>query len=144
MAMTTTEDRDGRGGDDLPGGHSPGYNVPGNLTRVAEEVFHVKVRNFAAELANRTERVAHQAHHSDPQCTADDVHEAGRRMSGSGAGDPAGRKDVLAASLMTVATVGVPVMANFLHSPLQILIFGLFILGGLVGLGLTWIGRRWR
>lgn len=140
--MTTTEDRDERGGDDLHDRHAPGYNVPGNLTRVAEEVFHAKVRNFAAELADRTERVAHQAHHSDPQHTADDVHEAGRRMGRSG--DAGSRKDAVAASLMTVATVGVTVMANFLHSQLQMLIFGLFILGGLVGLGLTWIGRRWR
>ena len=138
--MTMAEDRAGRSADNRFAERRPyGYAVPGNLTAIAQHAFHTEVRVFAAELANQTERVAHAAHRMDPLLTADDVHAARQRVGHSL--DDSGDQRVLGAGLLTVGPVGVGVMGNFLHSPLQVVVFGAFVVFGLAGLLLTWAGR---
>lgn len=118
-----------------------GYSVPAYLTRTAQHAFHTEVRVFASALADQTERVAHEAHRANPECTADDVQRARRRIDRSMT-DDSGNEGVVGASLLIVGTVGVGVMANFLHSPLQVVFFGLFLVSGIAGLLLTWGGTR--
>lgn len=51
---------------------------------------------------------------------------------------------VAAALLLTIATVGISVMAGFLHSQWQIGAFAVFVIVGIVGLVLTWRSRPQR
>jgi hypothetical protein len=51
----------------------------------------------------------------------------------------AGRPHTMDAALVTVGTVGVSVTGNFLHSILQVVVFAVLAVIGLMGLTLTWV-----
>lgn len=142
--VTSSEDGERRTGADA-GEPSPPYVVPRHITRAGRQVFDDIVREGAARLAQQLEVEADRAHRTDPQYTSDDVHAARlaceQRIREQAGVDDADRR-VLAAILLTVATVGVSAMANFLHSEWQILAFAALVIVGIVGLAMTWTSRR--
>ncbi len=133
--------------DNPPPERSPGYCIPREVTLAGAQAFKEEVQQFAAQLMQEMELDAHRAHRTDPHYTADDVREAiqahHRRISRRTRGDDSARH-VLAAILLTLSTVGVSTMANFLHSPWQIVAFALLVVAGLIGLVLTWVIVRQR
>jgi general stress protein CsbA len=141
--MTTTSDdrsTDAAGGDELPSG----YRVPRQTTAAGRHAFDEVVREFADDLAHELDVQGHRTQRTEPLRTADDVRAARqayeRRVGEELRVDAADRR-VLAAILLTLATVGVSVLANFLHSGWQIGLFALFVVAGVVGLVLTWTSR---
>ncbi len=114
------------------------------VTLAGAQAFKDEVQQFAAQLMREMELDAHRAHRTDPHYTADDVRKGirayHRRISRKARGDDSSRS-VLAAILLTLSTVGVSTMANFLHSPWQIVAFALLVVAGLIGLVLTWVIR---
>jgi hypothetical protein len=53
-------------------------------------------------------------------------------------------RSVLAAIMLTVASVGLGIMPNFLHSAWQRTLLAMLIVVGVTGLALTWAGRSIR
>jgi hypothetical protein len=83
--------------------------------------------------------------HETPELTRQHVEAAartvfGRRPGPSVSDDRQARTSLLAAILLTISSVGVGVMPNFLDEPWQVGLFALLIVVGVVGLLLTWVG----
>lgn len=133
------------------------YPMPSHLTAGGLHAFRAEVARYAVALGAELERRAVEpiSRGGEPEHTAEAVAQARteyeRRLRTNG-DDPVpakhdrpgerSDKSVLSAILLTVATVGVGVMPNFLHSPWQYGLFVLLIVVGVVGLGATWAGRR--
>ena len=125
-------------------GPAPGYCVHLHLTSAGRRAFDEEVREWAVRLVHQLELDAHRAHRTDPQYTADDVHAARyacEQRIGLQVRRVAANNAVGAAILVTLASVGTSVMANYLHSEWQRGLFGFFAVAGLVGLVLTWTNR---
>jgi hypothetical protein len=122
-------------------GDAPRPPVPRNLTQKGMKEFEKAVDDFRYALAAELDaRAARSRNDSAQEQTVEAVQKAvrvvHRRRGGlAGPGD-------LAFALLVIATVGVPVMASFLHSDWQRVVFAGFILTGLVGLVLAWLARH--
>jgi hypothetical protein len=131
---------------DLPAQQMP-YPVPPDLTPAGRRALIELIRTYAVRLGNQLEIGPHQAHRTDREYTARDVHEAQQayeRWIREQADARDSDRRVLAAILLTVGSVGVGVTANFLHSAWQIAVFVLLAITGVAGLGLTWSSRQQR
>lgn len=131
---------------DEDGGPGPSeqYRVPSRATEAGRRAFHEVMRRWAAQLAEQMEIGAQRAGDTDPEFTAIHVHDARRAIERQHSlpSEP-DRSDhrVIAAILLTVGTIGVGVLSNFLVGPWQVLVFVVFVVVLLVGLILTWTGR---
>ena len=144
-------DREVKGATDDERSLAPTYRfaMPPNLTEGGRKA-------FARELGDELERqaVESHAHDSEPEHTAEAVERSRaayqRRLQMDAIETVVkGRNEsrwvdrsALAAILITIAGVAVPVMGNFLHSVLQDLVFGAFVVMGVTGLVLMWVTRR--
>lgn len=130
---------------------SAGYPVPRHLTPGGLAAFRSEVAQYAVALGSELEKqeVVTLSRGGQPEHTAEAVERARRaylQRVDSGATNhqrPARHRDrsTLAVILLTAAMIGLNIMQNFLHSGWQIAAFVVFILIGLSGLVLTWIGR---
>lgn len=118
--------------------------VPPHLTRLARKQFENAVLDYADQISDLVRaRGGCRTRNPEPEYTVDDVdharteYEARSRRSRS-----AETHARLGVSLSTVATVGIGVMANFLHSPWQIVLFVVLAVAGVIGLVLTWTAQR--
>jgi hypothetical protein len=129
---------------DEDGTASRRYCVPHKLTAAGRRAFHGVIGEVAAQLADQLERNAQRAHQVDPEYTAADVHDARRAVERQVAlRAVVDRSDhrVLAAIMLTIGTVGVGTMTNFLTGPWQVGLFLAFVTVAVAGLVLTWTGR---
>ena len=126
------------------------YPVPRHLTPGGLAAFRSEIARFAAGLAGELERqaIATLAKGGQPEHTAEAVEKARRScLQGLPVEEVVKSQRtardclVLAAALLTVATVGLGVMRSYLHSDWQIAAFTGFVVLGLGGLALTWFGR---
>ncbi len=126
---------------------SPRYPVPRHVTPAGRQAFHDVMRGWAVQLAEQMEIDAQRARQTDPEFTAIQVHDARRTVERQNALRPdPDRSDhrVLAAILLTVGTVGVGCMTNFLVGPWQVVLFSVLVVVAVAGLILTWTGRSSR
>ncbi len=123
---------------------SPGYCVPRHVTGSGRRAFHKVVRGFAAQLAEQMELDAQRAGEADPEYTGIQVHNAQRVVERRNAlrSEP-DRSDhaVLGAILVSLGSLGVAVLSNFLVGLWQVVSFVVFALVLGAGLILTWTGR---
>jgi hypothetical protein len=126
------------------------YPVPENLTPRGLRAFRTEVVKFAVAIGAELEKMsdAITSRGGQPEHTAESVIKARRdciqrmRFEHVASKNRVRRaRTVLAVILLTVATVGLNVMQNFLHSYWQVAVFGAFVLADISGLGLTWAAR---
>jgi hypothetical protein len=132
---------------------APEYLTPGGLDAYRHEIVQ-HARALATELDRSATGLLERR--GVPEHTAKDVSTARaalqRQLRASTAAPAptrspgpdetrvASRAALLAAILLTISTVGVGVMTNFLDGPWQYGLFALLVLIGIVGLVLTWVG----
>lgn len=128
-------------------GRRAAYPIPREMTDRGRVAFVDDITDYAAAITELAQAEARRAKGCGQEITADHVAAARveyeRRLRAPRAG--ARRATNLRATstiLGGAGTVGIPVMAPFLHSPWQVGLFGLFVLLLVVALGLAWAVRR--
>lgn len=124
------------------------YSTPQHATPGALGVFDEWVQEKAARATERFDYLAKQNQQGNhvPKLNAEVMNQVlsdidGNQTSGGGRRNLA----VIADILLTVAIVGLTVMANFLsHSSWQLVLFACFVIVGGVGIALTWRARHIR
>lgn len=133
------------GGTEHPVPTAPGYPVPEHLTKGGREAYDQEIvriaRGLSAVLDARAARVLDEGR--TPEHTSDDVivaRTAYERQRAAALTPTAGdsRMELLAPILVTIASIGVGVMPNFLGPAWSYGLFGLLILLGVIGLAMTW------
>lgn len=129
------------------------YPIPSHLTPGGLIAFNAEVTRYAeglgAELARQAIAVRSRGGH--PEHTAESVEKAKRShlrglLIENGPSDHRTSSDrsVPAFVFVTIGTIGLNVMINFMHGPWQVAVFVAFVVIGLAGLGLAWTGRTAR
>jgi hypothetical protein len=131
----------GATGDEPP----PSFFVPQRLTPFGRREFIEQVQKYATHLAQQLELNAHGVRRDEQEYTVRDVQAAQAaheqkllRSSDQTIAD----RQVMASILLTVATLGITTMSNFLNGGWELAVFAFFVLSGLLGLTLTWTNRR--
>jgi hypothetical protein len=133
------------GGAEHPVPTAPGYPVPEHLTRGGREAYDQEIvriaRGLSAALDAKAARVLDEGRM--PEHTSDDVIAARtayeRQRAAALAPAPGdSRMALLAPILVTIASIGVSVMPNFLGPTWSYGLFGLLVLLGVIGLAMTW------